>query len=503
MDRLTNREQIFPHIYLAPIIDNTEMVEGREAGVMCGIGYVGIGNPLYPLSIRKVTEKLKNINTAQGGNPKNETLYHITDHIREGNAKVMLGRILGLTSTLNVLKAEYVTDALVFTNASVPIFGAGGLLDYQSSTVVKPLEIAVNLCPTFSITVDVEVDADGYMQFTLYNEFGEKLYQVYGHTNPAHLDDYGHTDYIGIIADERVVTIKTTGVLAATYSFTQTFASGLVTDDGLPNYVNALNVLNSCVSDADYMSAMGVQDEDTIIAMRAIADTKKIGFTYDIKASTIQDAIDFKTSLGIDGELVVAIWNRTKYRFNAGTMDIGLSGFFIGRNVKRNLSKVIGMAEYRNSGIAGVNHAIPRVLPFELAPLTDDEKTLLTKNRIITVEDFNGKIVLTDVLSTYAKNTHLMKFPTADSVAFLERKLGLMIDSQMFSNLQVAKSFVAMNGRILFENAQSNAFFDSDVENAWTLNISDENGDTVVASFEAYMEGILRKGRVQATIQKK
>ncbi|MGW8169646.1 MAG: hypothetical protein ACWGHH_06545 [Sulfurovaceae bacterium] len=512
MDRLTNTERIYPHIYLAPTIDNTEMVESREVGAMCGIGYMDIGNPLYPLNITRVSAKTKNIETARGGNPKNETLYHIKDHLREGNARVLLGRLLGATSTLKILKGVStlgVIDTDTFDVATtVNIFGVNGLKDWGDVTATGFLEIAINLCPQNTITVDVD-NVDDYMTISLYDEFGEKMYSITGHTDTAHTDDYGNADYIGMIADERVITIKVNKAHAdyeSTFSITETFTSGLVADLGDANYASALEVLRTCAKDADYMASMGITDVDTLQSMIAIAKDTPISVAVDVKAATMQLAVDFVTSVGAfdANEVPVSfIWNRTKYKFPAGTQNIGLSGWFTGRNVKRNLSNVKGMAEYRNSGIAGIDHPVPRVLPYELAPLTNDEKIALTKARINTVEDFNGRIVLTDILSSHTKNTQLMKFPTGDSLVFIKRKLGQILDSQMFRNLQVAKSFTQLNGRILFEDCQKNAYFDSDVENAWELRISDENSDTVVAEFTAYMEGVMRKGKVLSIIQKK
>ena len=72
-NKITNREESFPHIYIKEATDSTSRSEGAEAGAMCGVGYLAYGNPLYPVSVEYTSEKSKSVKTVNGGNPKNET----------------------------------------------------------------------------------------------------------------------------------------------------------------------------------------------------------------------------------------------------------------------------------------------------------------------------------------------------------------------------------------------------------------------------------------------
>ncbi len=262
-------------------------------------------------------------------------------------------------------------------------------------------------------------------------------------------------------------------------------------------------IMGTVADKCDYMISAGEQDPDLLEAMKEVADKATIGFIVDLKAPTIALAIEKKDSLGFTDENVYWIWNRIEYKFKSGTQNIGLSGFIAGRNIQRNISRKLRRAEYRLSGVAGIYHPVPRVSPYDVPKLTDDEKTLLTKNRINTIEDVDGKVCITDVLSGSLKETDLMSFPVADALGYIKRTLGLYIESQKFRNMSVAKSFVENEARIFFENCQANAFFDDDVETPWRFEVYDENNDTLVVDFEAIMEGVVRKGVVRSTITRK
>ena len=506
--KITNKKEIFPSIYIAPTVDNTERAEGREAGAVCSVGYFPIGNPHYALNIIQANMRTKSIDPMRGGNIKNITLYHIKDHINEGNARVFLARMMGADSTLKVVKCVDAASDLA-EGALVNVFGANNITEWGDTTPTDPLEMLLTITPERDVTVDVDFDqSEGYLDISLWDEVGNKMYAVEGHIDPVHENDYGHTDYIGNLVDEKylvVKTIHTDDLYNADFSKTKKFTAGtLLADAGAVSLDQLERVLRTVSAKSDYMPTFDQQDTDLVKMLVRVANEVTMKPVIDIHAETIDQVESIVTAYGIYDDSAMFIWNRTKYVFKSGTFNVGLSGWFTGRNVRRNLSQVKGMAEYRNSGIAGVRHPVPRNLPHELPALTRDEKTRLTKLRVNTIEEYRGKIVLSDVLSSQVKKTDLMKFPTADSLAYIKRSLGFIAEQHLYKNLAVSKSAIMETSRRFMDDCRSNAFFDSDValDKQYTLKVYDEGGDTVVTEFVAYMEGIMRKGEIRSTIEK-
>ncbi len=503
MGRLTNKEEIFPSIYIEATRDKTERVTPREAGAICGVGYMNIGNPLHALNIVSVAEKTKSIKTVNGGNPKNETIYHLKDYFAEYQGRAYLARLLGADSTVDTLKVFDNAGTLdVDTSATINIFGIGGMETWGDSTTAEAMELLIKLCPQSKVIVDI-VNVAGVMTITLQDEYGNKLYKVKGNADMAHLDDYDESDYIGNIADDRIIGIKIDTAHAdysTDFSITKTFENGLATDAGLVNELQAETVLDSIASKSDYMVSFGQTDADLLKMMKRVADKATIGYIVDIKAPTMAEAIALKTALGFSDEMVYWIWNRTEYKFKSGTQNVGISGYIAGRSVARNIYRKLKRAEYRISGIAGIFHSVPRITPYDVVPLSDTDKTTLTTERINTIEDIDGKICISDVLSGLMKETDLMSFPVSDGLGYIKRTLGQYLDSQTFKNLSVAKSFMQDQGRVFFEHCQNNAFFDDDAETPWRFDVYDEDNDTVVIDFIVVMEGVMRKGVVRSTI---
>lgn len=503
MSRLTNKEEIFPSIYIEATKDNTERVATREAGGICGIGYMNIGNPLHALNVTNVVEKLKSIKTINGGNPKNETLYHLKEYFAEYQGRAYIARLLGADSTVDTLKVfDNVGTLELAVSETINVFGIGGMEEWGNSSTALAMEVLIKLCPQTKVILDI-VNVAGIVTITLQDELGNRLYKVTGNADMAHLDDYNESDYIGNVADDRIIGIKIDIAHAdysVDFSVTQTFTSGLVTDSGLVNETQAEAVLETVAQKSDYMVSFGQTDADLLTMMKRVADKATIGYMVDLKDSTMAEAIATKTALGFSDENVFWIWNRTDYKFKAGTQNVGISGFIAGRSVARNINGKLRRAEYRISGIAGINHSVPRVTPYDVALLSDDDKTTLTKERINTIQDIGGKICITDVLSGLMKETDLLSFPVADGLAYIKRTMGQYLDSQMFKNISVAKAFMENEARVFFEHCQANAFFDDDAEQPWFFSVYDEDNDTVVIDFTAVMEGVMRKGVVRSTI---
>ena len=503
MSRLTNKQEIFPSIYIEDTKDNTQRVTPREAGGICGVGYMNIGNPLHALYVTNVVEKLKSIKTINGGNPKNETLYHLKEYFAEYQGRAYVARLLGADSTVDTLKVfDNVGTLELAVSETINVFGIGSMEDWGDTSTTLAMELLIKLCPQTKVIVDV-ANVAGIMTITIQDELGNTLYKVTGNADVAHLDDYNESDYIGNIADDRIVGIKIDTAHAdysTDFSVTQTFANGLTTDAGVINELKAEAVLETVASKSDYMVSFGQTDADLLKMMKRVADKATIGYIVDLKDATMAEAIATKTALGFSDENVYWIWNRTDYKFKAGTQNVGISGFIAGRSVARNINSKLKRAEYRISGIAGINHVIPRVTPYDVALLSDDDKTTLTKERINTIQDFAGKICISDVLSGLMKETDLMSFPVADGLGYIKRTMGQYLDSQMFKNISVARGFMENEARVFFEHCQANAFFDSDAVQPWSFTVYDENNDTVVIEFQAVMEGVMRKGVVRSTI---
>ena len=505
MGRLTNKEEIFPSIYIEATRDLTERVAPREAGAICGVGYMPIGNPLYALNITSAAEKTKSIKTINGGSPKNETLYHLKDYFGEYQGRVYLGRLLGSGSQVFPLyfsKPEEGDPYIAPNDHPINIFGeVDSMKDWGDNTPEEAIELLIKLCPEKTVIVDIK-NVEEMMTIIIQDEFGNRLYKVTGSANVNSVDDYGESNYIGNIADDRIIGIKINRYhenYMEDFSVTGTF-DGLAFDSGEINVTHYESILNAVASKSDYMVSFGQTDAELLKMMKRVSDKATIGYIVDIKAPTLAIATRQKTALGISDEMVYWIWNRTEYKFKSGTQNVGLSGFIAGRSVARNIHRKLKRAEYRISGIAGIYHSIPRITPYDIEKLSDDDKTLLTKERINTIEDIDGKICITDVLSGLMKETDLMSFPVADAVGYIKRTLGIYLDSQMFKNISVAKSFVSNEARIFFENCQANAFFDDDAQTPFRFDVYDENNDTVVIEFIAVMEGVMRKGVVRSTI---
>ena len=507
MPLLSNKEEIFPSIYIEATRDETERVVTREAGTICGVGYMNIGNPLYALNIVNVVEKEKSILTINGGNPKNETIYHIKDYLREYQGRVYLSRLLGVDSTVETLKVlDLLSDGVLSVTenvAPISIFGeVDSMTDWGDSATTEIMEILIKLCPQSKIILDI-VNVGGIMTITMQDEFGNRLYKITGNADVAHLDDYDESDYIGNIMDARIMGVKINIAHAdylTDFSITKTFETGLVVDAGVLDELHSESVLSTVASKSDYVVSFGQTDADLLKMMKRVSDVATIGYIVDIKATTQALAVSFKDTLGISDEMVYWIWNRTDYKFKSGTHNVGVGGFIAGRSVARNINRKLKRAEYRVSGIAGVYHPIPRISPYDIELIDEANKTILTVERINTIEDINGAICISDILSGLDKETDLMSFPVADALGYLKRTLGQYASTQMFKNLSVAKSFMENEGRIFFEHCQANAFFDNDAVTPWRFDVYDENNDTVVIEFVVVMEGVMRKGVVKSTI---
>ncbi|NOR57001.1 MAG: hypothetical protein GQ474_00580 [Sulfurimonas sp.] len=516
MSRLTNRPEIFPSIYVEATQNNTERVKTLEAGILSTVGYMGWGNPHYPLNVVKAPYVAKGKDYAS----LSTSVYQqdllamgIADYFNEYQGRVLVARLLGADSTVNVIS---VTDATTLTKkallGTVPIFD-GSLDSWLSTTGTDPLEIALTICPTDIVRVQVTLDDKEDVSIKVFDGLNSLLYAVKGSAVKGTLDAYQESRYIGDLADPKVLMVKideTPFLALGAFSVLNTI-SDVTVDTGVINTAHVSALLHSMAKKSDYMVVNTHLDDTVLLEAIKAKDNATVPLVLGVQAySTVAgitvDTLDTKvTTLGlIDDPFATVISARTT---NSSVLDLesrGVEFWFAGRNVARNIQGKKGRAERRVSGVAGINHAIPRAFKIEQSDLTRDEKIAFTEARINTTEDFLGALCLTDVLSADRAETALKSFPVADGLSFIKKTVGQYLDSQMFKNIQVAKGFVEDNTRVLFEHCQANGYFDADAgDEAWKFEVYDENGDTVVVDFEYVPEGVMRLGAVRSTISKK
>ena len=116
-----------------------------------------------------------------------------------------------------------------------------------------------------------------------------------------------------------------------------------------------------------------------------------------------------------------------------------------------------------------------------------------------------AKIVFSDVLSGYSRTSHLMSFPVSDGVNYIDKTLARITEFNLFRNLAVGKTHVRQRARLFFELCEAMHYFDDDKPkgkgNAYDFTVTDINQDTVKIRWWGYMEGVIRKGDIQATIK--
>lgn len=503
---LVTQEKLYPSIFIKEAVDLTLTIEPDEKGVVGAIGALTIGNPHVARVLTGASEPLKSTNVNNGGSLSNEFAYHVSEFYNGFNGKMLVGRLLGADSTTKVIEVtKPVTEYVIDDTTPINIFGVTNIVDWQDTAVAELMEIVVNACPSEKVTISINNDA-GLVTVKLVNQYGNDIYSVTGGASFDSLDDNGNNNYIGNVVDTNIMTIKMNTAHAnyvATFSVTKEYPNGLVTEAGAINYTSALDALSAVIESCDYAITGGLSDVATVQALRNITFGAKIPFAVDIVGATVADAITYKSSLGIDVSDVYFIWNRSKNKFGAGELNIGLSGFIIGRSVARNLSRLVRNVEYRVSGIAGVDYPVPRIVSTTLPKLSDDDKTLLTKNRINTVEFTDDKLVISDVLSGNAKNVSLRLFPVSEGNLFIQREIAKILKSQLFKNLGLAKSYVTKETNVLFERCLQNSYFDSDAETPYAISITDHSGDTINVAYQYVPEGLLRRGVVEGTLTQK
>jgi len=511
MGLLVSQEKNYVSIFIKPTVDLTAGLTPSEKGVVAAVGKLSYGHPYYGVVLNKATQKLKTTNVNAGGSIDNELAFHIADYFSGYKGKMIVGRVLGVDSTTKVLEVKKDADSgdIYLDNATdVNVFGSNNIKDWEDTASTEMFEMVINSCLSEKASVSI-LNVNDYITVSIFDEFGNTIYKVEGGAKFDSLDDSGTPNYIGNICDNKIVTIKvdtTHDDYTSNFDITKVFeAGGLLADSGDKNYANAFTVITNNIEKCDYAISAGLRDVAALQTFRGITNEAKVPFIVDIYATSLQAAKDFKTSLNMNVEDVMFIWNRGKDLFkDFGAINVGLSGFIVGQAVRRNLSKLVGDVEFRMEGIAGGDYPVPRVKAEDLAVLTDAEKTDLVDSRINTVVlNQKGVLVVGDVLSANPKEQATKLFNVVESKYFIDRYIARIIATKLFKNLTEAELFVKEEVRLLFSRCQKNSYFDLNAEPPYSYNVYTKDNDTVVVDYTFVNNGITRRGVVGGTIVKK
>ena len=507
MNYLVDQQQTFPSIFIRPVVDLTQELIPAEKGVVATLGKLHIGNPYYAQILTNPTEKPRSIKASHGGSIRDALAYHIADFFNGYNGKMVVGRTLGADSKLNLIELKKVdSNVEINTSSEINIFGANNIKQWEDTPSTEFMEVLVSACPTEKVSVNI-VNENDYITIKLYNENSVEFYSVEGGANFNSENDAGQNNYIGNLADPKILSVKvdtTHADYASTFEVSGVFANGLATDTGALNYEQALKVITSKIESCDYAITADIADTDIVKQFRAITYKAKVPLIVDVHGDTIQQAIDYITTLGFTEDDTYFIWNRARNKFTTGIFTIGLSGFVAGRIVRRNLSKLVKDVEYRVEGIAGVDYPVARVLADELEPFTDDEKTLLTKKRINTVATHDDRLIITDVLSAQVKNVATKEFPVAEGHYFIDRYIARIMTQKFFKNMGEAKRFIKDEVRKLFDNCSLNGYFNSDIpkNKQYAYEVTKSANDEITVKYWYSPEGVMRRGQVAGNLVK-
>jgi len=509
MGILTSQEKNYVSIFIKPTIDLTTVLSVAEKGVCFAMGKLSYGNPYYATILGRATEKLQSTNVNAGGDLDNELAFHIADYFAGYKGKMLIARVIEADSTTKILKVVKNSDtgAMELDQATdINVFGTDNIMDWEDVAVDKVVEVVTTSLISKKHSIQI-INKDDFLTIQLFDEFGNEVYKVEGGAKYDSVDDNGNPNFIGNLYDKKVMIVKVNPNNAdyeSNFTITQTFDNGLLTTSGAKNYAKALEVMSNNIEKCDYYITAGLRDATTIQSMRGIGYEAKALFVCDVIGNAQNDAITYKTTLGLGYEDIIYNWNRGKDNFGTlGNLNVGLSGWYVGQAVRRNLSKLVGDVEFRIEGIAGVDYALPRVKADDLPVLTDEQKTELTDNRINTVREFNGKLVLADVLSGNPKEQTTKLYPVVEGKFFIDRAISKIMASKFFKNLNEAKSFITENVRVLLDRCDRNDYFNSDEDVRYSFEVTKKDSDTIVVNYQYVPNGVMRKGIVSGTLTKK
>ena len=515
MNIYTLQRKEYPHILLTKTKDLTTMLTPEVKGVVGAVGKLQWGNPHFLRILKEPSERIYSTLPSRGGEPENELSFQIAEFFGGyPNGTLAIGRAIKDTSKAKIINIIEDASELVFdhTTDEVNIIGANNIKDWADTATTKAVEICITACPTNKCSLDVVVEND-MMTLSIYDDIGSRVYKVTGAVAVDSVDDLGNGNYIGSLADERVVIVKVDkenvaikdGDGVKDFSLNKTFTAGELVDmQGSYNYDFAISKLETKIEQIDYVFTGGISDINTITKIRAI--TKKAGTILytDIKGNTYSDMMTFNTSLNITEDDVVKIWATYKDKFKTGNQRIGLSGYVLGQTISRNLSSQYPVAEDRVSeGIAGKDYPLPRKRAEEIILFTDEERTAMAKARINYTGEINEVYCVADVLTANIKNQSTKLITVADTDYHIKRVIGKTIGKHLFKNMKTAINFIEIELSKFFRDLSSLNSFNTDNGDGYFFKVYGEDFETIAVEYEFFPAGLTRKGVVRGKITDK
>jgi hypothetical protein len=487
----------YSSVYIAPPKDRTQGRSVRSMGDIVSCGKIPYGNPFAPVKLKSFTYKLKTTSPALGGDLSNEFHYHLKDFFGKYGSAVHVIREMGADSVTKILSVEDMESDTSFTQTSIQISQIDAWGDLAAA---KPIELVLMGVPSGKVTLDVKVKGTE-MTVTLTDITGT-LYKVSGEIDKESIDDYGNSNYIGVKADKKHLIIKVdkdhADFKGDGFSLTEEFPTGLLTDSGAVSLANISAQAKSIMESVDYYGSFGQADKAIIKEIRTVAQAKRVPSIIDIVGcNTVDDVAAYIGLLGFSEYDVVFLWNREIYGFPTSSLNIGLSGWYLGNRVAKNQASKKGVVEDRVNGIGYLNYPIIRSVATKSSILSDDDLERLVALRVNTTGNVRGTTILTDILAGERKNTFLKNAAVANGEMFLARAIARLIEDEFGQNINIAKERLQTFIRILFENAEGMNYFDMDAPLQWQFQLTDKEGDTIICTYCYYPTGAVRKGIVE------
>ena len=500
--KISNKKELFSHIYIAPTQDLTAPKLNVVRGVCGTIGKLPLGNPHYLQSVYGAF-KPKTTLPSLGGVKENAIGTHIADFFGiNPNGMLLVGRALGATSTTKVLAIASGKTNLKLTSTEVNVYGSDNITTWSDSAIdsKNDIELLLTCLPSEKTQISMKL-SNGYLTIDLFNEFGNKFYSVTGHTDIAHKDDNGNDDFIGLSINNKMLEVKISDTAPTTdFTTSLTCQSGeLLAEVGALNYTLAITKLTNKIDNIDYVFTSNIADIQVIKSLYAIVDKAGGELIVDVVGDTIAKATAFNNALALNKSEVYKIWHRYKDRFSYGVQNIGLSGFIAGARVNRNLKTPFDIAENRAEyAIAGVDFPLPRVVANEVDKFTDDELTQLAKLRINATGFINDTYCIMDCLTGNIKEQPSKLETIIGTAIHIERVGAKMIKSVAFKNMIQSISRLELQLDTFFKNLkQLNTFDNGD----YSFEVSKLDSETIQIAYDFTSAGLVRNGKIIGKIK--
>lgn len=395
--------------------------------------------------------------------------------------------------------------------SEIDIFGADGINEWEELglDVGQHFQFLIKQCFMFRHSIKIDYKAKTrLMKIKLFDNHNREIYKIEGSIDAESKDDYGIPNYLPLLLDETILDLK---IEPTHFNFNTDFVyidtfEPYTKDEGIPQYDLAIENIAIHAEKMDYFMTAGLYDIKVIQDIWGrVLFKAKTPLIVDIPYSdSLNSAEKWVKALNLNNEYVVKLWNNAKSSFINGIQEIGLSGWYAGESIRKNLSNMVGDVESRLAySIAGVDYPPPRNYTTKIPLYDEDELDRLVDARINTLRIINDVICLGDVLSSYPKWTPLRLFANAEAKAFLERYIARIIASKFFKNNNEALRFVRDRVRILFDDLDEVGTFNKEheIRKAFKVALSDE--DLITVEYDCILAGVMRRGKIQGTVSTK